>query len=383
MVCRDQISPDFLSVPILTHFLRKVGTIMAIVKVKDGYRFRVGYHDALGNYKRKFSKVYEKRRDALEAERKFKANPLSNQKLDTFGEIFEAWILEGKEHGEKSSTSLDKRRMISIYFSELFRLPINSITPTRIKTLLVGERWQNLCTSRKNRGLTWLSAIFKYAQTYHGLAVNPVTSIPRYKKTEAEKMKEQNVYTVQEFNKFIECIPDKFRVYAHFFTLLFYTGARLNEIRSLTFDHVHGSIIRIDRQLDRLGIQGFTSVKTKSGRRNIALPSNCHAIIENQRKLYSAMPGFSGDWFVFGGYKPLSDRTIERVKQDTVRNNNLKPIRIHDFRHSHASILIEAGVNMYKISKRLGHSSITITMDRYGHLLDTEEAEILNAIETS
>lgn len=54
---------------------------------------------------------------------------------------------------------------------------------------------------------------------------------------------------------------------------------------------------------------------------------------------------------------------------------------IHALRHSHASNLIEAGVNMYKISKRLGHSSIRTTMDIYGHLIDTEEEEeILNAI---
>ena len=53
---------------------------------------------------------------------------------------------------------------------------------------------------------------------------------------------------------------------------------------------------------------------------------------------------------------------------------------IHALRHSHASNLIEAGVNMYKISKRLGHSSIRTTMDIYGHLIDTEEDEVLNAI---
>ena len=55
-------------------------------------------------------------------------------------------------------------------------------------------------------------------------------------------------------------------------------------------------------------------------------------------------------------------------------------VYIHALRHSHASNLIEAGVNMYKISKRLGHSSIRTTMDIYGHLIDTEEDEVLNAI---
>ena len=53
---------------------------------------------------------------------------------------------------------------------------------------------------------------------------------------------------------------------------------------------------------------------------------------------------------------------------------------IHALRHPHASNLNEAGVNIYMISKRLGHSSIRTTMDIYGHLIDTEEDEVLNAI---
>ena len=50
-------------------------------------------------------------------------------------------------------------------------------------------------------------------------------------------------------------------------------------------------------------------------------------------------------------------------------------------RHSHVSMLIDQGVNIYKISKRLGHSSIRMTLDRYGHLLDRDETEILDAID--
>lgn len=69
------------------------------------------------------------------------------------------------------------------------------------------------------------------------------------------------------------------------------------------------------------------------------------------------------------------------IEEKTSKAGKLPYIRIHDFRHSHASYLISKGVNMYKISKRLGHSSIEMTMNRYGHLLDVEEDEITSAIE--
>ena len=86
------------------------------------------------------------------------------------------------------------------------------------------------------------------------------------------------------------------------------------------------------------------------------------------------------DWFIFGGYDQFNQTTVTRIKNEACAKANLKQIRIHDFRHSHASNLIEAGVNMYKISKRLGHSSVTITMDRYGHLIDQDGDEILDAM---
>ena len=86
------------------------------------------------------------------------------------------------------------------------------------------------------------------------------------------------------------------------------------------------------------------------------------------------------DWFIFGGYNQFNQTTVTRIKNEACAKANLKQIRIHDFRHSHASNLIEAGVNMYKISKRLGHSSVTITMDRYGHLIDQDGDEILDAM---
>lgn len=69
------------------------------------------------------------------------------------------------------------------------------------------------------------------------------------------------------------------------------------------------------------------------------------------------------------------------IEEKTSKAGKLPYIRIHDFRHSHASYLISKGMNMYKISKRLGHSSIEMTMNRYGHLLDVEEDEITSAIE--
>lgn len=102
--------------------------------------------------------------------------------------------------------------------------------------------------------------------------------------------------------------------------------------------------------------------------RTIALDPDCIKIISEQYKKYSVMPKFSENWFIFGGYVPIADNTLTRQKNKCLKENNLPYITIHELRHSHASFLIDQGVSLYKISKRLGHSSYSITADRYGHL---------------
>ncbi len=93
--------------------------------------------------------------------------------------------------------------------------------------------------------------------------------------------------------------------------------------------------------------------------------------------------GFNDNWFIFGSYKPLSETTIRRVADKAMLAANLKHITLHGFRHSHASLLINGNMNIKLISSRLGHSSVTETLDTYTHMFP-EQREIcvnyLNAI---
>ena len=214
---------------------------------------------------------------------------------------------------------------------------------------------------------------------FYGLKDNPMRSIPRFQKTPEEHLKEMNIYTPEQFNAFYDAVSKSKQEYADYFYVLYWTGMRKNELRSLTFSCYNGKSVYVWRQLDNN--KEFCKLKTKGSTRKISLDKQTRKVIENQIKRYQDMPGFSEDWFIFGGYEPLPKTNIDREKQKALKAGKLPYIRIHDFRHSHASYLIDKGVNMYKISKRLGHSSIEMTMNRYGHLLDVEEDEITSAIE--
>lgn len=234
-----------------------------------------------------------------------------------------------------------------------------------------------LSTSRKNRILGFINSVFKHGIKFYGLKNNPMNIVDRFAKSDEEKIAEMDIYTIDEFNRFLDAIDESHEEFRRFYFLLYWTGMRLNEAMSLTFNDYTRKYINVYRQC----VNGqWTGLKTKGSKRRIAIDKDLYSVLEEQYQKYKNYPEFSMDWFIFGGYDQFNQTTVTRIKNEACTKANLKQIRIHDFRHSHASNLIEAGVNMYKISKRLGHSSVTITMDRYGHLIDQDGDEILDAM---
>ena len=76
----------------------------------------------------------------------------------------------------------------------------------------------------------------------------------------------------------------------------------------------------------------------------------------------------------------MRDTTIEKRNTAYAKAAGLPHIRIHDFRHTHASLLINEGINIHEIARRLGHSNIDMTLNTYGHLYPREEERALNVL---
>ena len=88
------------------------------------------------------------------------------------------------------------------------------------------------------------------------------------------------------------------------------------------------------------------------------------------------MNGFREDWFIFGGIKPLAPTTINRYKFSACKKMNIRPIKLHEFRHSHASLLQSSDISIQQIKERLGHSDIRITSEVYVHLTNKDKKRI-------
>lgn len=84
--------------------------------------------------------------------------------------------------------------------------------------------------------------------------------------------------------------------------------------------------------------------------------------------------------FLFGNEHPLRPTTIQRQFSAALKNSGVSSIRIHDLRHSHATWLINNGVNIVAVAKRLGHSSINQTLETYAHLLESTDNMMMQTI---
>lgn len=171
-----------------------------------------------------------------------------------------------------------------------------------------------------------------------------------------------------------------------FFSIAFYTGARKGEINALKWSDIDGDILHIRRSIAQKlkGGDVETPPKNKSSYRDLQIPAPLMEILsEHKERQKEASRLFTEDYRICGGERPLRDTSIENKNKAFSKAAGLPHIRIHDFRHSHASLLANEGINIQEIARRLGHSNVQMTWNTYSHLYPREEeraVEILNRI---
>ena len=159
------------------------------------------------------------------------------------------------------------------------------------------------------------------------------------------------------------------------------TGLRWGELTGLSpaaVDLLHGRLYVYRTLIDLNGQFSFGEPKTRGSRRVVSLSRTLVDGLSEQLKLATEELVFSSP-----SGEPLR-RSIfyYRTWRPAIRAAEIEPApRFHDLRHSHVAMLIAAGVPVKAIQDRLGHASVVMTMDRYGHLLQTVDATLLAAVD--
>lgn len=179
------------------------------------------------------------------------------------------------------------------------------------------------------------------------------------------EVKEHHVYTFFEYLKFRKGLNN--RVYRYFFDLLYFHGLRSGEAMALKFSDLRGKKLHVCKSIQRRGNRLLDTPKTANSDRFMSLGIILRLELFILNCYYSKCFGDSFDYFIFGGKKPLSPTSVNRYKRSACLKSHIFEITTHEFRHSFATRMIKKGVSIDKVSKYLGHSSVSITLDVYVH----------------
>ncbi len=177
--------------------------------------------------------------------------------------------------------------------------------------------------------------------------------------------------------RFLEAARGNF-YFIVFYTALF-TGMRLGELLGLRWCDVDldmGHISVVQSLYKRAGVCKVDEPKSRSSRRRITLPASLveillqHRVGQVAQGIMLGRPLQETDLvFAYPGNKPLDPSTVNHAFARVLKEAGLPRIRFHDLRHTHATLMLVAGVNPKVVSERLGHSSVAFTMDVYSHVL--------------
>lgn len=243
---------------------------------------------------------------------------------------------------------------------------VSKITPLDILDWYNKINEMNFAYNTKIKAYSALNRILKYCETYYDIKV-PLKEKLKFKKE--IKKEELNIYTPEEFKIFISQL-DSTDIYRIFFELLFYSGMRTGEALALTpNDLLDGNIINIDKSIMQ-STRKATTPKNQSSIRKIEINES----LFNKLKIIAFFKNENERLFPFSHNAPtiVNKKIAEKAK--------LHRIRLHDFRHSHASILVSSGVPITAVAKRLGHAKIEMTLNVYSHCLPNDNEKIRSVL---
>lgn len=375
-------------------------------KNKPGYTVKVNYTNDKGEHCQIFRRGILTKAEAKELElqliEKIKNKSAPTQKKITMRTLYNNYLIDA-EGNRKANTMRQFKAAYKHHIAPFF----GNVNIINIKSRDI-QKWKNQInkndfkTQYKNTLFKNLNKLFNYAVKMYDLPSNPCAKVERFKEVKNVENDTIKYFTYEEFKMFdnellkrLNKAKESNNIYQlirmsearAFFNILFYAGLRKGEANALNW----GDIIK---EKDNYFIDVKKSINQKVSPYEITLPKNktsirkipiCSELLkileEHKNNCLKFMDGFNETFFITGGLNPLCDTFTSDLKDEIIRSCNLPHIRIHDFRHSYCTLLINGGVPLYVIARLLGHSTTDITQKVYSHVYPDSYTQAINYLD--
>ena len=276
---------------------------------------------------------------------------------------------------------------------------ISDISINDFNNLVTFLSESNFGTNHRNVIITKVKELFRYGTKFEGIENRNYEILSPFKKTYEDIQraidKQYKIWSINQFNKFYVYVNSEilkaeeernialsYRLHniLTFYVICFDTGARKGEIQGLRikdYDFTN-HMYSLNKQLKQKRNYSLDVMKNDSSIRDIHSGDFAHEYLIKHVQYLRTFNGYTDDWFLVGGVASIPNTTLDRYKDKLIDECNVPRITNHEFRHSHATLLLDMGVSLYAVSKRLGHSSIAITEKVYAHILNKKNKELID-----
>ncbi len=310
-------------------------------------------------------------------------------KVPTFKEYAEIW-LEGTIKPFRRDTTYDRYRDVLARFAyaRIGATPLNEIKRKDVRQILMDVHKRGLSRSTIALVKDVISGPFALAIDDEIVTANPTAGILKRMHLTRRKQAPDDVFNQDEIDLFLKACAEREREHYPLFLLLCHTGVRLGEAIGLQWGDVdwNGRFLAIRRSVRRTKVG-----ETKTGReRRVDMTAGLFEVLADlhkRRKVEGLKAGTGLFPYVFNRNGELwSQNSVRNIFKRILVKAGLREIRVHDLRHSYASRLLSAGISPVYVKEQLGHTSISMTVDIYGHWIrgtDTGAVTILDTLQSA
>jgi len=318
--------------------------------------------------------------------------------ITTYKELASLWW-ESYKHTVKPNTQLNVRRLLDNHILPLF----GSYKLDKLTTPLI-QNEVNKLADKTNKGeegaflyydsLHALNKrILQYGVVMQAIPFNPAREVILPRNTQKAKREKVKHFENQELKKFLDYLDslnlNKFRYYYEntLYKFLLATGCRINEALALSWSDIDldNAVVHITKTLNYK--QETNSPKSKTSLRDIDIDQTTVSMLKQYRlrQTKEAWKIGKSESVVFSDFihEYPNNRTLQTRLRTHFKRAKVTNIGFHGFRHTHASLLLNSGIPYKELQHRLGHSTLSMTMDIYSHLSKENAKKAVSFYETA